>query len=78
MKKYLTILLGSLSLLLSACVFVPATGMLEKTWLRHTISADLVYIDGNVKAYRSDGSYYYFRDGKLAKVVPELLTPDKV
>ena len=43
-------------------------GMTEKEWLKSTFIADLAYLDGNVKAYRSGGMYYYFVDGKLLRI----------
>ena len=43
-------------------------GVSEKEWLRGTFIADLTYADGNVKAYRSGGLYYYFADGKLRRI----------
>lgn len=68
-----------LLLMLTACgTFTPQIGMLEKKWLKNTVSSDLVYIEGNVKAYRSSGSYYYFKDGSLAKVTQSLLPADKI
>jgi starvation-inducible outer membrane lipoprotein len=78
MKKSSFALLCLLPLMLAACTFVPQLGVKEKTWLRKTAVSDLVYIEGNVKAYRSDGSYYYFKDGSLVKVTPSLLTADKL
>jgi hypothetical protein len=79
MKTTATVLLAAFVLLASACsTYVPTIGMEEKDFLKNTVSYDLVYLQGNVKAYRAGGSYHYFRDGLLVKVVPELLTPDKV
>jgi hypothetical protein len=49
-------------------MFPVEIGMTEKAWLRTTLVADLAYKDGNVTAYKSDGAFYYFRDGKLVKV----------
>ena len=78
MKKPL-LLLVPLTLLLAACgTFTPQIGMQEKKWLRHTIAADVVYIEGNIKAYRAGGSYYYFKDGLLEKVTPRLLKADSI
>ena len=59
-----------LSILLSSCVstFGPKIGMTEKHWLHTTLIADIVYMEGNVKAYRSNGAYYYFKDGILVKI----------
>lgn len=79
MKKILPALLCTLTLLLAACgTFTPQIGMQEKKWLRHTSAYDVVYIEGNIKAYRAGGSYYYFKDGALAKVTPSLLSADKL
>lgn len=78
MKKTALTLICSLPLLFTACTYVQKTGMKETKWLRNTVASDLIYIDGNVKAYRSGPSYYYFRDGRLAKVAPSLVTADKV
>jgi len=82
MKKSILALLASLTLLLSACntlfPYAPIVGSSEGSFLRNTISYDLVYLEGPVKAYRASGSYYYFRDKKLVKVVPELLSADKI
>jgi hypothetical protein len=57
-------------LFLSGCQSLSTTeiGIGEKDWLRSTFIADLVYMDGNVKAYRSGGMFYYFVDGKLRRV----------
>ncbi len=44
------------------------TGMTEKDWLQGTFIAELVYMDENVKAYKSGGMYYYFIDGKLIRI----------
>ena len=59
-----------LSLLLVGCQSMSTTqiGITEKDWLRSTFIADLAYMDGNVKAYRSGGIYYYFVDGKLTRI----------
>jgi hypothetical protein len=78
-----TRLLLCLPLLLSfsACsliTYVPKLGASERRWVSHTVGADLVYIEGDVKAYRAAGSYYYFRDRKLVHVTPTLLSADKV
>ena len=61
------------SLLLSSlagCLSMSSTrlGMDEKEWLRSTFIADLAYLDGDVKAYRSGGAYYYFLNGKLIRI----------
>ncbi|HRJ47352.1 MAG TPA: hypothetical protein PKY38_08325 [Opitutaceae bacterium] len=78
MNKYSRLILCALILPLAACTYVPRTGMSERKWLRNTFSFDLVYIQGDMKAYRSAGSYYYFRNGTLVQVTPTLLSPDKV
>lgn len=56
----------------------PQMGMTEKQWLRRTFIADLAYMEGNVKAYRSNGAYYYFRDGVLVKVDQGMLPAQKI
>jgi hypothetical protein len=63
------VLSGSLTLLVG-CLSMSSTrlGMDEKDWLRSTLIADLVYLEGDVKAYRSGGAYYYFLSGKLARI----------
>jgi hypothetical protein len=81
MKKNVLLLLLPLLLLSSACsMFTYSTkiGMKEKKWLYNTVASDLVYAEGNVKAYRSSGSYYYFKDGVLVKVTQSLLSADKI
>lgn len=81
MKKTALILLLPLMFMLSACsmfTYTTRIGMKEKKWLHNTTSSDLIYIEGNVKAYRSAGSYYYFKDGSLAKVTQSLLSADKI
>jgi hypothetical protein len=79
MKKTVLILLLPVILLLGACSTKPVqVGMEEKKWLNSTVASDLIYIEGNVKAYRSSGSYYYFKDGLLAKVTQSLLSADKI
>ena len=59
-----------MSVLLSSCMstFGPKIGMTEKHWLRTTLIADSAYMEGNVTAYRSNGAYYYFKDGILVKI----------
>lgn len=81
MKKTALVLLAALSLLASGCVFfpyAPTAGSSETKFLRNTVSYDLVYLEGSVKAYRSGGSYYYFKDGKLVKVAPQLVSADQI
>lgn len=63
---------------LTACAFVPKIGTGERRFVSNAYSADLVYIEGNIKAYRYSGSYYYFRDGRLAQVTPTLISADQV
>ena len=81
MKKSALVVLIPLTLMLASCslfTFAPQIGMKEKKWLRNTVASDLVYIEGNVKAYRAAGSYYYFKDGKLAKVTQSMLPAEKI
>jgi starvation-inducible outer membrane lipoprotein len=53
MKKTALVLLFPLTLMLTACsTFTPQIGMKEQKWLKNTTASDLVYIEGNVKAYR--------------------------
>lgn len=66
------------TLLFTACTFVPKIGMKETKWLNHTVAADLVYAVGDVRAYRSAGAYYYFKNGSLVVVGQSLVTADKV
>ena len=78
-KTTLALLTVVVTLLATGCMtYVPKTGMKEKKFLNNTVTYDLVYIEGNVKAYRSGGSYYYFKDGLLVKVIPQLIPADKV
>lgn len=64
------LLLALLSFLIAGCQSMSSTtmGMSEKEWLRGTLIADLAYMDGNVKAYRSNGMFYYFVDGQLKRI----------
>jgi hypothetical protein len=79
MNKTVRLLTAAFALLaLSACAFVPKLGMRERRWVSNAYSSDLVYIDGDVKAYRYSGSYYYFKAGRLAKVAPSLVGADQV
>ena len=52
--------------------------MTEKQWLRTTLIGDLVYMEDGIKAYRSSGAYYYFKDGILVKVDQGILPPQKI
>jgi hypothetical protein len=73
------LLLCTLALLsLTACAFVPKIGTGERRFVNNSYSAELVYIDGNIKAYRYSGTYYYFRDRRLVQVTPTLISADKV
>jgi hypothetical protein len=81
MKKTTLVLLFPLMLALSACsmfTYTTKIGMNEKKWLNNTTASDLIYIEGNVKAYRAAGSYYYFKDAKLAKVTQSLLKAEQI
>lgn len=82
MKKTALILLASLSLGLTGCStwfpYSAKVGSTEASFLRNTITYDLVYLEGNVKAYRANGSYYYFKDLKLVKVGPTLLPAEQI
>ena len=78
MKKCTLALLCLLIPLLASCVFAARLGLKEKSWIRHTMSPELVYIDGDVKAYRSDGAFYYFNGGVLVLVNQTLVSADKV
>ena len=68
------------ALLLVGCqsTFGPQIGMTEKQWLRRTLIADVAYMEGSVKAYRSNGTYYYFRDGVLVKVDQGMIPAQKI
>ena len=77
MKKTLPIVLGLAAFALTACAFIPKPGMTESKWLRNTITSDLVYMQGDMKAYRANGAYYYFKGGKLVTVNQALLPADK-
>lgn len=79
MNKTARLLIAVFALVsLTACAFVPKLGMRERRWVGQAYSSDLVYIDGDVKAYRYSGSYYYFKAGRLAKVAPSLVAADQV
>jgi hypothetical protein len=52
--------------------------MSEKQWLQRTLIADVVYMEANVKAYKSGQSYYYFVDGKLYKIDQGMIPPKKI
>jgi hypothetical protein len=58
--------------------FGPKLGMTENQWLHTTLIADVVYMEGNVKAYRSNRAYYYFVDGVLEKIDQGMIPPQKI
>ena len=68
LKTSLTIVIFSFVLIGCQSMSSTQMGISEKDWLRNTFIADLTYMDGNVKAYRSSGMYYYFVDGKLTRI----------
>ncbi|HVZ63431.1 MAG TPA: hypothetical protein VG936_02495 [Lacunisphaera sp.] len=78
MKTRIPALLALLALFLTSCAFIPRLGTSERSWRNHTISYELIYIQGNVKAYRSDGAYYYFNAGKLVMVNQTLVPAENV
>lgn len=69
-----------LLVILTGCMstFPDRLGMTEKHWLRTTLVADLAYMEGNVKAYHSNGAYYYFRDGILVRVDQGMIPPQQL
>ncbi|ACB75879.1 hypothetical protein [Opitutus terrae] len=58
--------------------FGPKLGMTEKQWLHRTLIGDLVYMSGSVKAYRSHGVYYYFKDGILVRIDQGMIPPERI
>lgn len=52
--------------------------MTEKQWLRRTLIADVAYMEGSVKAYRSGGKFYYFNDGQLVRIDEGLLPAQRI
>lgn len=68
----LTILCGCQS------TFGPTLGMTETQWLRRTLIADVAYMEGDIKAYRSSGSYYYFVDGVLVKIDEGMIPAQRI
>ncbi|MCG2750384.1 MAG: SHOCT domain-containing protein [Desulfobacteraceae bacterium] len=58
--------------------FGPKIGISEKQWLHRTLIADIVYMEGNIKAYRSSGAYYYFVDDTLVKIDEGMIPPQKI
>jgi hypothetical protein len=55
---------------LTACqsMIADQIGMTEKDWLRTTLVADLAFAQDKSKIYKSNGIYYYFKDGSLIRV----------
>lgn len=43
-------------------------GMSEKTWLRHTLVADMAGMEGDERVWKSNGAFYHFKSGRLARV----------
>lgn len=80
MKLPSTLVLIISTLLLAGCESAsePKIGVAEKKWLRDTVLSDLVYTDGNVKAYRSNRQYYYFLNGVLVKIDATRIPADKI
>lgn len=80
MKPLHTSLALIIALALSGCqsTFGPQIGMTEKQWLHRTLIGDLVYMEGSVKAYRSNGAYYYFNDGVLVKIDQGMIPAQKI
>jgi hypothetical protein len=80
MKPMKSIAAVVISLLLIGCQSMSSVqiGMTEREWLRSTFIADLAYMDGNVKAYRSGGVYYYFVDGKLSRIDQGILPANTI
>ena len=80
MKSHAIGLLLIVTLASSGCqsTFGPQIGMTEKQWLRRTLIADVAYMEGNIKAYRSGGYYYYFRDGVLVKIDQGIIPPQQI
>lgn len=80
MKTTLQFLLVFLACAVSGCLSMtaPQLGMTEKDWLRSTLIGDVAHIDGDFRVYRSNGAYYYFRQGKLVKVDEGQEIPKKI
>jgi hypothetical protein len=80
MKPTLSILVIICVFVLSGCqsTFGPQIGMTEKQWLHRTLVGDLAYMEGSVKAYRSGGAYYYFKDGILVKIDQGMIPAQKI
>lgn len=80
MKPNLSLSIVLCVLVLTGCqsTFGPQIGMTEKQWLHRTLIGDLVYMEGSVKAYRSGGAYYYFKDGVLVKIDQGIIPAQKI
>ena len=80
MKKWKLLAALSLTMLMFGCQSMSTTnlGMSEKDWLRSTFIADIAYMDGNVKAWRSGGAFYYFVDGKLTRIDQGILPANTI
>ncbi len=72
------LILVGLALIGCQSTFGPKLGMTEKQWMRSTLIADVAYMEGGIKAYRSNGAYYYFKDGILVKVDQGMIPPQKI
>ena len=70
MKITSTIFMAIIVVAMAGCqsTFGPHIGMTESQWLHRTLIADVVYMEGDIKAYKSNGVYYYFVDGMLTKI----------
>src|SRR5690606_26573125 len=80
MNKLVTTLIFVCTMVLAGCqsTFGPQIGMTEKQWLRRTLIADVAYMDGNIKAYKSGGYYYYFREGVLVRIDPGIIPAQQI
>jgi len=67
MKK---LIIGLVSLALTGCASLttPELGITRNQWLHRTFIGDRVYAEGNMEIWRSEGRFYYFKDGILTKV----------
>jgi hypothetical protein len=74
----LLFLLGVLGLVGCEGYYDPKIGMSEKTWLLNTIVNRVVYQEGHVTAYRSNGTYYYFLNGVLVRMDPQIIAASKI
>lgn len=79
MKSFqFAIFLAAVALTGCQSTFGPELGMTEKHWMHTTLIADLAYMEGGITAYRSNGAYYYFKNGILVKVDQGMLPPQKI